>query len=294
VGGVKLFVCLIVLTALAHGEPEKPVPGPAKTDVVRWNAFPGPDTAPAVTTGEAFVAVPLSSGTWDASQVSFVVATIVEAKPHALIVDSASRRFEVPGAFVAPKLVPVKLGVGAYVLFPRDPTLAVGRITKATKVGYTIAYRAGDAVEHAEGVAASHVLPLDGTLHFGAPVSCGSGLAWYVGPARPKPAAATLLSDVLVGGDDPEIWVLSDGALIRCRAVSPLRVAGFANGAHVLVRGRPYVTVGGGKSSGMVVPVERATVSSVGDEGLTYEVRVDEGYDWSLTRHVSAGDVFAR
>jgi hypothetical protein len=280
---MKIVACLLALTALASAEPKKEL---AKTDVARWEKFPGPQAAPAVTEKEAFVVSPIQSSTWDRLAVSFVLAPIVEAKPNALVVQGPFHRFEVPGAFVGPALVPAKVAVGAYVLFQQNPTmtmsLAVGRVTKAGKDSYTIKYDWGGNIDDAEDVPATHVLPLDGKVHFGEPVSFELDgqrvLAWYIGPGHEEGAS----------------WVVSVGKLVEHRDLKPLTIAAFKKGAKVLAQVRTDSVLKAGVPQEPRQPLEKATVVDVRDGGLAYKIRIDEGDDKGEMHDASPDEVFAR
>lgn len=281
---MKTVACLLALTALASAEPAKKEL--AKTDVARWDAFPGPEAAPPATEKEAFVVSPTQSSTWDRLSVSFVLAPIVSATPKALIVQGPFHRFEVPGALVGPALVPAKVAVGSYVHFQQNATmtmsLAVGRVTKAGKDSYTIKYDWGGSIDDAEDVPATHVLAIDGKLHFGAPVSFELDgqrvLAWYVGPAR-EPGTS---------------WVVSVGHPVEKTGLVPLKIAAFKKGAKVLAQHATVSVMKGSEQKEPRQPLENATVIDVRDGGLTYKVRIDEGDDKGEMHEVSTDEVFAR
>jgi hypothetical protein len=280
---MKFVSCLIALTALAHAEPEKKL---TETDVARWDAFPGPEAAPAVTAKEAFVVSPVQSSTWDRLAVSFVLAPIVEATPKALVVQGPFHRFEVPGAFVGPALVPPKIAVGAYVLFQQRATMtmsvAVGRVTKVGKDGYTIKYSWGGSIGDAEDVPATHILTLDGKVRFGEPVSFELDgervVAWYIGP----------------GQEAGTSWVVSVGRLVEKRDLKPLTITAFKKGAKVLTQIRTISVMKGTKQQEPRDPLEKATVVEVRDGGLTYKVRIDEGEHKGEVSEASTDQVFAR
>jgi hypothetical protein len=269
---------LVLLSSVASAETKK-------TDVLRWDTFPGPEAVPSVTEGEAFVVSPIQSGKWDGG-VSFTLAPVVSAEPHALIVQGPFHRFAVPAAFVAPAVKAQKIGVGAYVLFQKDATLTrtvnVGRVRKVGKDSFTIAYEFVDV--ETEEVPASHVMLLDGKLAWGAPVSfeLDDGkrvLGWYVGP----------------GHEANRAWVVNVGKPLETDAakVKPLVIRAFKKGAKVVavVGTTSVLTLKDGKQPPARQYLEPAVVVDVLAGGVQYKVK--HGDDGEIDE-VSADHVFAR
>lgn len=282
--GMKIVACLLALTALASAEPVKKEL--AKTDVARWDAFPGPEAPPAVNAKEAFVVSPVQSSTWDHLMVSFVLAPVVSATPKALIVQGPFHRFEVPGALVGPALVPAKVKVGEYVRFQQNATmtmsLSVGRVTKAGKDGYTIAYDWGGSLDEAEDVPATHVIAMDGKLHFGVPVSFELDgqhvLAWYVGPGHAAGAS----------------WVVSVGLPVEKTDLKPLTIAPFKKGAKVVAVFGTDSVMKAGVQQEPRQPLDKGTIVDVLGGGVDYKVRADEGSAKGEVHDLTAEEVFAR
>jgi hypothetical protein len=188
---------------------------------------------------------------------------------------------------VGPPLAPAKVARGSYVLFQENATMTltlhVARVTAVTKDGYTVAYEFGGDPETSD-VAANHVLPLDGKVAFGQPVSFvidgKAALAWYVAPGR-EPGTS---------------WVLSVGKPFEQSELKPLKIAAFKKGAKVVaVFGTTSVLkLVDGKQPPARQYLDKGTVVDVLNGGVSYKVRADEGDDKGEIHELSADEVFAR
>ncbi len=258
-----MLVLVCGVAASAHAEDLTP------TDVARWEDFPGPNVAPPVREGEAFVTSPIQSGRWNTTTLSFTLAPIVAAKQDALVVQGPFHRFEVPGAFVAPALEPTALAKGRYVLFQEAPTLTrtvhVGRVKTVAKdgtVSIDVVY-----IDELETVSVprGRVRPLDGTLSWGQPVSFTidgqRALAWYVGPGR----------------DASHVWALNTGRRYELEGVTPLAIKAFSRGAKVQAVFETTSVLKEGQSQPARQYLKPAVVLEARDRGLTYKVKSTSG-----------------
>jgi hypothetical protein len=251
------------LVGAAHAdEPERKL-----TDVLRWDAFPGPAVEPPVREGEAFVASPVQSSRWDQG-VSFVLAPVVRAEPTVLVVQGPFTQYAVPGAFVAPPQKPAKLAAGRYVLFQEQPTLTrtvhVGRVKSVSKTGtITIEYEFMDEVQTFE-LPVTRVRPLDATVSWGQPVSFlidgERALGWYIAPGR-----------------DGQHWVRSVSRPYELESPKPLQIKAFKKGAKVLAMTGTTSVMKGDKQQPARQYLQPGTVVAVKNRGLTYKVKFSDG-----------------
>lgn len=278
----RLAYSLLLLATVATADDAKK-PEPKKTDVLRWADFSGPELDTPAREGEAFVVTPLQSSDWTRG-LSFALAPVVSAEPHALIVQGPFTRFAVPAAFIAPPVNPKqKLRVGAYVLFQQNATLTldvnIGRITKIGKDTISIAYDWIDEL-NTDDVAPDHIMLLDGTIAWGAPVSFDldgqRALGWYVAP----------------GHDNKHAWVLSVGKPFEVETPKPLKIRTFKKGEKVLAQfsTTSVLTLKDGKQPPARQYLEPGTVVGIVNAGLTYKVKNAEGEVSTL----STDQVFVR
>ena len=281
---MKIVACLLALTALASAQPDKP-------EVIRWDAFPGPEAAAPARVGEVFAVCPVegvgSHAAWG-GRVDFVVAPIVAATPKTVTVRVLPHRFEVPAVFAsavdAMQVSRAPLAVGSYVRFEEplahtETPLVFGRIVKSSDDGYTVWYDRGHSLGLGEDERVSPLLaiPLDGTLRFGAPVSFVRGreraFAWYIGPGHERDTS----------------WVVSDGRAAEEKGIKPLAIAPFKKGAKVIA------AFGSGRYRTQPLEVlEHGTVVGAVEHTLDYEVRADEGPYKGTVQTVAGDRVFAR
>lgn len=248
-------------SASASAAPTTSVAIPERTGPLRWADFGGPFPRPTVTRGDkAWCAVPISGG-WETLKLTVLeVADADETHVRAKVGDS---EYFVPAAFVARSEAARGLAKGSPVIASAEGTRVFGRVVTADTNKSTVRYRfAGtDAEKELDNTL---LILLDGTLRYG-------GLVAFDGRREGEKTARWRLG-TFVSAQEERTWLLdTSGKPLRLPSaqVRAIPTAMARVGDRVVVA-----------RQGDFVP---ATVKRVVEDGLQYEVAIEDGSEFVVS-----------